>query len=254
MTYRLRNIVLAVGLAALAALLTSFYVANYKRTVQQDEASVTVYVAAKEIPAGTPGSDVLADNLLRSEKVARRSVVPGAISQPSQVEDLVATETVYEGEQVSVNRFKPVEAAGVRAELRGNLRAVQVDSDANSLLSGTVKRGDHVDLVGVFTVKREGSELEYFVSRVVLRNVLVLRGPSSDASTSKLAANNGEVNVQLAVTDAQSQKLEFARETAKGWTLALRPVSDSTDSPERLETLRTMLCDGMRPGAAPEYC
>ena len=33
MTYRLRNIVLAVGLAALAALLTSFYVANYKKTV-----------------------------------------------------------------------------------------------------------------------------------------------------------------------------------------------------------------------------
>src|SRR5262245_52853377 len=109
MTYRLRNIVLAVGLAALAALLTSFYVANYKKTVQQDEASVTVYVAANQIDAGTTGADVLSQGLLHPQKVARRTVVPGAISEPSQVEDLVATETVYPGEQVSVNRFKAVE-------------------------------------------------------------------------------------------------------------------------------------------------
>ena len=33
MTYRLRNIVLAVVLATLAALLTSFYVSNYKKSV-----------------------------------------------------------------------------------------------------------------------------------------------------------------------------------------------------------------------------
>ena len=55
--------------------------------------------------------------------------------------------------------------------------------------------------------------------------------------------------MQLALTDGQSQKLEFARKNAVGWTLALRPVTDATDSAESLETLNTMLCDGMRPGA-----
>jgi Flp pilus assembly protein CpaB len=254
MTYRLRNIVLAVGLAALAALLTSFYVANYKRTVQQDEASVTVYVAAKEIPAGTPGSDVVDLTMLRSEKVARRSVVPGAISNPSQVQDLVAVETVYEGEQLSVNRFKPVEAAGIRAELKGNLRAVQVDGSANALILGTLKRGDHIDLVATFKIERENSEKEEHVSRIVLRNLLVLRAPSSEGASEKLAANGGDVNLQVAVTDAQSQKLEYARKVAEGWTFALRPVADATDSAERLETINTMLCDGMRPGAAVGYC
>lgn len=246
MTYRLRNIVLAVGLAALAALLTSFYVANYKRTVQQDEASVTVYVAAKEIPAGTTGSEVLQQNLFRPEKVARRTVVPGAISQPSQVSDLVAAETVYQGEQLSVQRFKPAEAAGIRAELRGNLRAVQVNGDSHQMLAGTLKRGDYVDLVGTFKYQEELS-----VSRVVLRNLLVLRAPTGHEESSKLAAGDGDVNVQVAMTDAQSQKFEFTRKSAEslGWTLALRPVSDGTDSPERLETLKSVLCDGMRPGA-----
>ena len=250
MTYRLRNIVLAVGLAALAALLTSFYVANYKRTVQQDEASVTVYVAANQIDAGTTGADVLSQNLLRPEKVARRTVVPGAISEPSQVEDLVVTETVYPGEQVSVNRFKAVEAAGIQGELKGNLRAVQVNGDSHQLLNGTLKRNDHVDVVATFKI--EGAGLnggDAPATRVVLRDILDLKGPDGQTETSKLAPAGGAISVQLALTDGQSQKLEFARKNAVGWTLALRPVTDATDSAESLETLNTMLCDGMRPGA-----
>jgi Flp pilus assembly protein CpaB len=256
MNYRLRNIVLAVGLAALAAILTSFYVASYKKTVRADEANVTVYVAAKQIPVGTAGADVLEDGLLRPEKVARRTVVPGAISQPSQVRDLVATETVYEGEQVSVRRFKAVEAAGVQGELRGNLRAVQVDGNVNQLLAGTVKRGDRVDVVAVFTVKRNDDENddEFSVSRVVLRDIQVLKAADTTLASERVGGDSGEVSVQLALTDAQTQKLEFARKVATGWTLALRPVADATDSPESLETVSTLLCDGMRPGAYPSVC
>ena len=58
MTYRVRNIGIAVALAVVAALLTTFYVTNYKRNVQQSEEKVAVYVAARDIPLGTSGSDV----------------------------------------------------------------------------------------------------------------------------------------------------------------------------------------------------
>ena len=53
MNYRVKNIGIAVALAALAAILTSVYVVNYKRHVQNGEDKVPVYVAAKDIPAGT---------------------------------------------------------------------------------------------------------------------------------------------------------------------------------------------------------
>ena len=59
MTYRVRNIVIAVVLAALAALMTSYYVTNYKRHVQQGEDHVKVYVASQDIPAGTAGADAM---------------------------------------------------------------------------------------------------------------------------------------------------------------------------------------------------
>ena len=56
MTYRLRNITIAIALALVAALLTSFYVSNYQRNVRADETNVAVWVAARDIPAGTTGA------------------------------------------------------------------------------------------------------------------------------------------------------------------------------------------------------
>ena len=55
MTYRLRNIAVAVGLALVAALLTTFYVANYKRHVRQAESTVKVYRRQAGHPQGTLG-------------------------------------------------------------------------------------------------------------------------------------------------------------------------------------------------------
>jgi pilus assembly protein CpaB len=256
MTYRLRNIVLAVALAALAALLTSFYVANYKKTVRSDEANVTVYVAAKQIPVGTTGAQAVEQGMLQTADIVRRSVVPGAISTPRQIRDLVATETVYEGEQVSVRRFRPVQAAGVRAELKGNLRAVQVNGNANQLLAGTLKKGDRVDLVGTFKVRFKDDNRDHPVTRTVLRDVEVLKPAAGGAiGATKLGASrpDGELSVQLAVTDAQSQKLEFTRNVGE-WSLALRPVTNPADSPETVETTDTVVCDGLNRRKYAFFC
>ncbi len=89
MTYRVRNIGIAVALAAVAALLTSFYVTSYKRHVQRNQDHVTVLVAKKDIEQGTSGSD--ASHLLASQDVLRGSVVRGAISSPDQIAGLSST-------------------------------------------------------------------------------------------------------------------------------------------------------------------
>jgi hypothetical protein len=72
----------------------------------------------------------------------RRSVVPGAISEPDQISQLVATERVYEGEQVTLSRFKPLGQQGVYAQLRGRLRAYQLPGSEHQLLMGTVQTGE----------------------------------------------------------------------------------------------------------------
>jgi Flp pilus assembly protein CpaB len=246
MTYRARNIVLAVALAVVAALLTGFYVTNYKRTVQHGEHHVSVYVAAKDIPAGTSGADVARGGYLKKVDVPRRAVVPGAISNPNQVQNSVAGDTVYAGEQVSTRRFTTTHNAGVRGQLKGPQRAIEVNGNATQLLAGTLKAGDHVDLVGNFKLNDSGSNS---FSRIVLRDLLVLQAPAVSGGAGKLDPNQQNVTAMLRLTDTQVQKFWFtvnnADGKALGWSLELRPVVDPTDSPEVLEWLKTVMLDGL---------
>jgi Flp pilus assembly protein CpaB len=238
MSYRLRNIGIAVALAVLAALLTIFYVTNYKRSVQSGEELVPVYVAAATIPVGTSGSEVTDRNLLKPVEVVRRTVVPGAISAPDQISQLVATEKVYEGEQVTLSRFKPLGEQGVFAQLRGRLRAVQVPGNEHQLLMGTVRTGDHVDFVGSLEAdtRQRGP-----ATRVVLRDIVVLKAPADATVESRLSARPDEAySALVAVTDSQAQKL-FHVVTHGDWTLQLRPVADPADSRDTVDTDATVM-------------
>jgi Flp pilus assembly protein CpaB len=252
MTYRVRNIVIAVVLAAMAALLTSFYVTNYKKQVQQGEELEKVWVASQDIPAGTTGED--AARLLTSKQVATRSVVPGAISDPKEIQEEISSQPVFAGEQVTVRRFSSVNQQGVHGKLKGNLRAVQIQGTSQQMLAGTLRVGDHVDVVGSFKYKLTGtgSGEEFEATRIVLRDIEVLRASGGPAPGAKLASGlQDRFAVMLALTDAQENKLQFTQTFAdddtgeEPWTLQLRPVVDDSDSPESIETLASILRDGL---------
>jgi Flp pilus assembly protein CpaB len=242
MTYRIRNIGIAVALAIVAALLTTFYVTNYKRTVQHGESKVPVYVASHDIALGTSGSAVAHGNALRVEHVPRRSVVPGAISQPNQIDNLVAVEAIYAGEQISTRRFRTAEEQGILAQLKGNLRAVQVPGTQSQLLGGTLKASDRVDVVGTW-LRPETSQNH--VSRVILRDLLVLQAPDTTQTEGKIGTNPNEpFNAIIAMTDAQTEKFWWIAKNGE-WTLQLRPASDAADSPDGIETSGTLGRDGL---------
>jgi len=247
MTYRVRNIGIAIALAIVAALLTTFYVTNYKRNVQQGEDMVPVFVAAQNIEIGTSGSELSGQKLLKVEHVSRRSVVPGAISEPEQIDKSVAVEAIYAGEQISTRRFRAAEEQGIRAQLKGNLRALQLPGSEHQLLAGTLTDGDRVDVVA--DVEFSSSQARgAAASRVVLRDLLVLRAPDTNQLQSKIGSDpSSPFSVMLALTDAQAQKLLFVVEEGE-WTLQLRPVTDPADSPESIETVNSVLGDGLRLG------
>jgi len=253
MAYRARNILIAVALAAVAALLTSFYVTSYKRHVQRGEDHVTVLVAKKDIPQGTTGAD--ASGMLSPLEVPRRSVVPGAITSADQISNLVATQPTLEGEQVTTRRFSPVAQNGVRADLKGTMRAMQIQGDANQTLAGTLHDGDHIDLVVTFKYRLPNRQDSFSATRTVLRNLKVLKAPIAPAVGSKLTNGlQNDYSVMLLVTDQQAQKLNFVATTTGGnatsgvgWTLQLRPVVKAADSPEGVTTLGTILRDGISP-------
>ncbi len=256
MNYRVKNIGIAVALAALAAILTSVYVVNYKRHVQHGEGKVTVLVAAHDIPSGTSGADVIDQKLLKEQTVPRKAVVAGAISTPDQLSQTVAIQDVYEGEQVSTRRFAPPSEQGIRAQIKGTQRAYELPGNAEQLLAGTIQNGDHVDVVGTwgaFEKPGQSSGNPLLVSRVVLRDLLVLRAPEGTESSKVTSPGQGGESVQLRVTDAQAQKLLWIQKNGigngEGYWLALRPPNSALDSSNTVQDGHTMEFDG--PGRRP---
>jgi pilus assembly protein CpaB len=242
MTYRLRNITIAIALALVAALLTSFYVSNYQRNVRADETNVVIYTASRDIPAGTTGESAVKQGMLKKAEIVRRSVVPGSISNPDQLSGLVATEQIYAGEQITSRRFAAPSERGIHAQLTGPQRGIAVAGDKQQLLAGVLRDGDRVDLVGTFPVP-EGSQIHF--SRIVLRDVEVLRAPAGGGGTAESITTDDGYAVILKVTDTQVQKLHWIYSSAKEWHLELRPPTDAADSPENLESWYSILREGV---------
>jgi Flp pilus assembly protein CpaB len=242
MTHRVRNIVLAVGLAIAAMLLTLLYVKNVKRSVQTSATDVQVYVAAKDLPAGTSGGQIVKQHALRIESVQKRDVVPGAISSPAQVDALMLAAPLYQGEQATLRRFTSAAAEGIRAQLTGTMRAIQVPGDANQLLTGTLTAGDRVDLVAnLHLTSAAGGQSA--ATRIVLRNLRVL-STSGSGSVSKVTTSASSDSVILAVSDTQVQRLFYVLKNAD-WTFELRPVLNPADGSGLTETAAQVLKGGL---------
>jgi Flp pilus assembly protein CpaB len=241
MTYRVRNLVIAIGLSLVAMMLTLFYVTNYKRSVQHGESQVEVWVAAHDVPTGSSGAELVKKHAFKSVEVPKRSVVPGAISDPEQVSRLVLSEQLFAGEQVTLRRFQNTKSQGIVGQLKATMRAVSLPGKPDQLLAGTLKPGDHVDLVAAIGAPGDN----FKATRIVLRDVLVLSAPEIPP-TAKVDRTNTLTSVILAVTDTQVQRLWYVvTQDDDSWTLQLRPVIDAQDSAERLDGWATVLTEGI---------
>ena len=227
MPYRVKNITIAIALALVAALLTSFYVTNYQRNVREDETNVKVYVASRDIKAGTPGSEIA--GMLEQSEIVRRNVVPGAISNPAQVAELVATQPIYAGEQVSTRRFATPAERGVRAQIKGTMRAFQVPGDQHQLLAGTLRAGDRVDVVASFKID---TEQDVHATRIILRDIEVLQGPGSSERRVEARAEHGPLRPARGDGHAGAEALPCDESTETGASSSGRP-SRPTTAPRR---------------------
>ena len=116
-------------------------------------------------------------------------------------------------------------------------------------MAGTLKAGDHVDVVGTWDAPGKGtSQQGPTVARVILRNLLVLTPPAATATSAAVTASQQNAFVQLRLTDAQTQKLLWIQKNSvdngQGWHLALRPPNGSLDSSNTVQDSNTMQFDG----------
>jgi Flp pilus assembly protein CpaB len=239
-TIRRRNTIVALALAATATILT-LYVAKARGRGETPTAAAatvaTVYVATREIAAGTPAASLLPGGLIEARTLPPKSVQPGAVTTPAALGGLVAATTIGEGEQLTARSFTQPEALGVLGRIRGSARALQLAGDANQLLAGTLKDGDRVDVLAGL---RPGEDSRSAVTKIVLRNLLVLKAPSSSDG-----GGSATLAVTLQVSDVQVQKLFYVAKNAD-WTLILRPVLGPYDDSEATATAASVLAGAAR--------
>jgi pilus assembly protein CpaB len=229
---RPRHTVIALGLAALAAIFTAVYFGSSKGNASTSVALAQVFVAGRDIPAGTPGTELIPKHFVLQKKLDAAAIAPDAVRSAQELSGVVTAQPVYAGEQLTVKRFAVSQGNPTLAGLRGRARAITLSADPAQLLQGTLHDGDRVDVVASVAYPA-GSSTK--VSRIILRGLLVLHAPAETSSST-----SSSTTATLALTDAQAQKLFYVVKNAD-WALILRPSVRASDSRTGPDTAATVL-------------
>jgi Flp pilus assembly protein CpaB len=214
------SVLIALVAALIAGGLIYLFVSHYHKstpTVNTTPSTATVFAATKYIPAGTPETEVVSENLIKSEVVPATQVIAGAISDPSQIAGQVAAAAIATGQQITVSDFSHTNVT-ISAYLTGDYRAIALPIDVVHGLTAYLGVGSKIDVVVAETA---GS---YFL----FENVTVI-------------ANPGGGYVVLKLTQKQILALVNVEHTPTAviW-LALRPLTGATDQVPPLQVAKVV--------------
>jgi Flp pilus assembly protein CpaB len=219
------------AVAALGVLLV--FMSNYRDSVRSGADEVTVLVANRAIDKGTSGDVIAEAGLFSSTKVSEVDASEGAFADPSALRGQVATEAIYEGEQLSADSFGSG-ADPIAGRLEGIQRALSIPVAEAEGNVGQLDAGSRIDVLGGFNAEQTGGRTRPIMD-VLARDVLVLKAPDApDSST-----NDDEHQVVVRVTDVEASRIAFAADTGQIW-LTVRPptlAKNSKVNPVQLESL-----------------
>ena len=255
MTYSVRNIAIALVLAAIAAVLVIYYTQGVQNKADQGSQSVNVVVATQTIPQGTSVKSVTTDFAVRS--VVRKDMVVGALTSLSQLDPTNTTSTqIIQGSQVTGAMFGANAANPISTQVTGNDRAMQVAFNPNMVLGGTLAAGDHVDVAwegNIQPANNNSKFTEVTVSRIILRNIEVLSTPSTGVASTPLTSdtssgggNNGQNGTAVILSIPDTEAPFFLQAYANGqiWFL-LRPKTGAQDGASTIANACQMIAAGL---------
>jgi Flp pilus assembly protein CpaB len=199
------SVLIALIAALIAGILIYLFVSHYNKTSTPPvSTTATVFVAKKYIPAGTPETQVISGDLLKSEVVPSTQVIAGAISDPSVITGEVASASIAAGQQVTATDFSHTSVT-ISSYLNGPYRAVGIAIDPVHGLTSYIGVGSTIDVVAT----GKGGSLELF------NNITVLANTAGD--------------VVLKLTQPQVLALTNAEEEGLTVWFSLRPLTGATN-------------------------
>jgi Flp pilus assembly protein CpaB len=260
MTYSVRNIVIALALAAVAGILVVLYTGNVQKQATQNQSMVTVLVAKSEIGPGVQVKDAIAAGDFTTRQVVKSDRVPDALSNVSQLNaTLATTSTITAQTQITAGMFKNANENPIVTQLSGLDRAVQISLNSNAVLAGTLQAGDHVDVVSFCTLHPTSNDSKFGdedIGRVIMTNIPVMSTTGTGAANTSLATDsqaagasgtldgtNGQ-GVILKVSQPLVAPLVYAMHYCGIWMVD-RPSTNAQDSPTLLATGCSVFASGL---------
>jgi Flp pilus assembly protein CpaB len=253
MTYNVRNIAIALVLAGIAAFLVIAYTSNVQKQAHNSQQTTKVLEATTDVPAGTSVKDAIAGGHLSLRPVVSQDVIAGALTSTTVAgdSDLVTTQDLYSGQQVTTAMFTASLTSPIVTQIHGTQRAIQVPLDSNAMMETTLKAGDHIDMVGTYTVHPPTGS-DFIVSRIIVRNVPILQVSDSE-SGSKVGGGNSNPYIIVSVPDTVVPTINFTLASEGGGTnagadglwLVERPKSGAQNGLTTIATLQSVLGSGL---------
>ena len=251
-----RQIVLVASLVAglLAALMTRMYISSkeddihaLKAKFRREYGEMEALCFNRTVGAG----EVIVAESLTTCKTYRKGN-EGVVLTKANISDVVGRRTIGYHEKNVPLRWNDLEGGdprdvGLSADVRSHYRAMSISVNGPASVSGMVKPGDSVDVIGTFDFPDDDGKIRRGdpVTCTILQKVLVL-ATGSETSKSRMAAARGGMGsmrsqqgystVTLAVTPREAEMLAFAEQVRGRLVLTLRNRNDM-ETEEELPTV-----------------
>lgn len=226
MRIRIIGAILALILAVVGAIAVIAYVRDADVRAANGAALSPVYIVEKPVPAGTAGEEI--GDFVRMERLATNALQPDHVTDLADLEGLVATIPLLEGDQLVAGRFAdPADlAAQGNVIVPDGMQEVTLALPVEQVVGGAVRGGSTVGVVVTLIGDEAGATTQF-----ALNDVLVTRVQAGDNYTPAAPEENPApvetIMVTLALLTPDIERLVFAAElqqnSAAGIWLTLQP-------------------------------
>ena len=223
----------AIILGLLAVFLSNRYFQKKEENLFQGTEPKPILTAARDIPIGT----VIKKNDLKITEIPAKFIQPAAADSLKAVTGKITIAFIFKNEQILSTKLAcPEKERWLAVKTPLGKRAVSISADGVTAISGLLKPGDYVDILGTFDlikIGRSGKQEIQSVTLPLFQNVLVLAVDKkmSKFSLSKqdkrglLGTERETSTVTLALSPQEAEHLVFAEEKGK-IRLMLRGAED----------------------------
>jgi pilus assembly protein CpaB len=245
-------VAIAVVLAVLAAVGVIVYTSSVRENaIGQDTQQLVT--SNQDIPANTPLDPLIQQNVFKLTAIPNDAVVPGAVTDVSQLQGQVTSAPIYQNEQIPASRLSSGPGSNNLGITPGNV-GLGLEVSGAAAVNGYVQQGSHVVLFATFKsgtyVSRQslkfflsGGQIarlqsgssgsnpnlilmptDYTFSLVPSVKILAVTNPPADTNTGKPTAGTSDFVLDLTPSDATN--VVFAAGHATLYMGLLPPEND----------------------------